>query len=429
MASVRSLVRGPESALIARGLGRSYGDAALNSDHGVLLTGKLNCFVEFDADSGELVCEAGVTLPEILQACAPQGWFLPVTPGTKYASVGGAIGADVHGKNHHVDGSISNHVSWVELLLADGNRVRCSREENSDLFWATMGGMGLTGVILQASLRMRPIETSYLKVDYTRTNGLEETMQFLEEEDDLYRYSVAWVDCLASGNSMGRAVLMRGNHCPRAELSASASDDPLVVKDRVLLSMPVDLPGFCLNSLSIKCMNSVYYRSFKKGRSRRVEHYDPFFYPLDLVNNWNRGYGKGGFLQYQCVFPPETAKDGLHTLLKRISDSGNGSFLAILKRFGEETGLISFPMQGYTLALDFPMRGESTLRFMEELDKIVLRHGGRLYLAKDSRMSAESLRQMYPKLEDWLKIKREVDPEGKFSSDLSRRLGLDGVSR
>ncbi len=414
-----------QSSLIARGLGRSYGDAALNAERGVLLTERLNCFLDFDPSSGKLTCEAGVTFPEILRVGLPQGWFPPVTPGTKYASIGGAIAADVHGKNHHVDGSFSNHVHWVDVLLADGSVVRCSNDENSELFWATAGGMGLTGVILRASLQLRPVETSYVEVDYFRTGSLEETMELLEKEDQYYSYSVAWIDCLAGGRSMGRSVLMRGNHCRKQDLPTKLAEEPLLVRDRTLVSLPVDLPGFVLNPLTIRCMNTLYYYLFDKGKSARIEHYDSFFYPLDAIGRWNRAYGKRGFLQYQCAFPPETSRAGLSELLGLISQSGNGSFLAVLKRFGEETGLISFPRPGFTLALDFPMRGESTLAFQDQLDQVVLKHGGRLYLAKDGRMSAETFRQMVPKLPEWLKIKSEVDPEGVFSSDLSRRLELD----
>jgi decaprenylphospho-beta-D-ribofuranose 2-oxidase len=334
----------------------------------------------------------------------------------------------VHGKNHHVDGSFSNHLQWIDLLLADKSIVRCSAEENSDLFWATVGGMGLTGVILRASLQLRPVETSYLRVDYLRTDGLAETMRHLEQEDHKYSYSVAWVDCLAAGNSMGRSVLMRGNHCTVDDLHAAVKRKPLLVKDRVLFSMPLDLPGFVLNPLTIRCMNACYYRLFDKGHSSKIEHYDPFFYPLDAISAWNRAYGKRGFLQYQCAFPPETAAAGLAEVLGRISKSGNGSFLAVLKRFGRETGLLSFPMPGFTLALDFPMKGAATLDFQDELDRAVLRHQGRLYLAKDARMSPETFRRMYPRLPQWQRIKREIDPDNLFSSDLSRRLELNGIA-
>lgn len=418
---------GPRTRL-ARGLGRSYGDAALNASNDVLLTERLDRFLSFDEENGLLVCEAGVSLLEIIHVCLPHGWFLPVTPGTKFAGVGGAVACDVHGKNHHKDGSLSQHVEWLELLLADGSRVRCSPSENSRLFWATAGGLGMTGIILEVGLRLRKVDSAFLKVDYCRSADLQQTMQLLEEEDAAYTYSVAWVDCMAGGRSLGRSVLMRANHCRATDLSPQLQKDPLSVRERSLLSVPFDLPGFFLNRFSIRGLNAVYYRSFKRGRSSRLEHYNPFFYPLDIVRSWNRAYGKRGFLQYQCVFPADSSEVGLEETLSKISASGNGSFLAVLKRFGPETGLISFPRAGYTLALDFPMRGEPMLAFLSELDEIVLRLGGRVYLAKDARLTAASFRRMYPRFPEWLAVKRQVDPGNRFASDLSRRLNLHGES-
>ncbi|MFQ5738645.1 MAG: FAD-binding protein [Acidobacteriota bacterium] len=416
-----------QSAYIGRGLGRSYGDAALNSGRGVILTERLNCFLQLDAEHGLVTCEAGVTLQELLQVCLPRGWFPPVTPGTKFVTLGGAIACDVHGKNHHQDGSLSHHVKWIDLLLADGRQVRCSRQDDSDLFWATLGGLGLTGIILSAQLQLRRVETSYLCVDYRRTENLDETLRLLEEEDEGYTYSVAWVDCLASGSSMGRAVLMRGNHCRRDHLDSKLAREPLLARCQSSFSLPMELPSFCLNSLAVRGFNSLYYRHFKKGHHRKVEHYDRFFYPLDAVRHWNRAYGRRGFLQYQCALPPETARAALLEILGRTSAGGNGSFLAVLKRFGQETGLISFPMSGYTLALDFPMRGEPILHFLDGLDDLVLRNRGRVYLGKDARLAAPVFRQMYPRLPEWQRVKKRVDPENLFSSDLSRRLRMGGA--
>ncbi len=413
--------------ILARGRGRSYGDAALNSNGGVLLTERLDRFLDFDPETGRLTCEAGVGLDEILRVCLPRGWFLPVTPGTKFVSIGGAVACDVHGKNHHRHGSLGRHLDWLELRLADGSVVRCSPDENADLFRATVGGLGLTGIILAVRLRMRRVETAYLAVDYYRSRQLEETMRLLEEEDDRYTYSVAWVDCLASGKNLGRSVLIRGDHCPLSELPERCRSRPLEVRDRKLGALPFEMPGFLLNRFSIRCLNGFYYRRFREGRSTRIEHYDPFFYPLDVLHHWNRAYGRRGFLQYQCCFPGETSADAMQAILERVSSSGQGSFLAVLKRFGDEdAGFLSFPRPGYTLALDFPMRGERVLALLEELDGMVVRWGGRVYLAKDARLSRENFERMYPDLDEWREIRRRVDPEGRFSSDLARRLGLSG---
>ncbi len=419
------LTRRPEDSYLTRGLGRSYGDAALNRGGGIILSRPFNRFLQFDRESGLLACEGGVSLEEIIEVCLPQGWFLPVTPGTKFATIGGAVACDVHGKNHHRDGTISRHIEWIEVLLADGTAKRCSTAEDSDLFRATVGGMGLTGIILAVGLRMRKVETAYVRVDYRRTRDLEETLLYLEEEDRNYTYSVAWVDCLARGARMGRGVLMGGNPASPQDLTGRQARDPLLVRNSHLFSLPVDLPGFVVGPASIRLFNSLYYRRFRRGKSSTVEHYDPFFYPLDKLGSWNRAYGKSGFLQYQFVLPPESARRGLRKVMEVLSDSGKGSFLAVLKRFGPDDGLICFPQAGYTLALDFAMRGASTLELLASLDGLVMDHGGRVYLAKDARLSGDHFRQMYPGFDEWLRLKEAFDPEGVFASDLSRRLGWE----
>ncbi len=414
---------GPLSRL-GRGLGRGYGDAGLNAGNEVIVSHRLNRFLDFDPATGDLTCEAGVSLAEIIEVFLPRGWFLPVTPGTRHATVAGCVAADVHGKNHHLEGSLSNHLQWVELALADGSLARCSKHENSELFWATVGGMGLTGLILSARLRLKPVETAFLRVDRHRSPELDETMRLMVEEDHNYLYSVAWIDCLAGGRALGRSVLFRGNHCRLGELDSTLRRSPLKSAPGKLFDLPVDLPSFVLNRLSIRLLNGFHYRLFKKGRTTKIQSFAPFFYPLDTVGSWNRAYGKRGFVQYQCVLPPETSAAALRQLLERISATGRGSFLAVLKRFGPESGLLSFPMPGFTLALDFPMEGPPLLAFLEELDQIVLHHQGRVYLAKDARLSPRSFRLMYPRFPDWLEIKRRVDPENRFASDLSRRLRL-----
>ena len=416
-----------EPQWLARGLGRSYGDAALNQGRAVLLTQRLDCFLDFNPDSGELVAEPGVSFDRIIELVLPRGWFLPVTPGTKFVTLGGAIACDVHGKNHHQDGSLGNHVQWLDLLLADGSEVRCSSHQNGDLFWATIGGMGLTGIILRACLTLKKVETAYLRVDYLRTRNLDETLRNLEEEDDQYVYSVAWVDCVAGGRKLGRGVLMRGNPCALTELPRRVANTPLLVKNRALAGVPLHLPSGLVNRHSCRLMNAVYYRLFKEGHSSAVEHYDPYFYPLDLLENWNRGYGKRGFLQHQCVLPDDDPTEGLRKILEAISQSQFGSFLVVLKRFGAGNRFLSFPRPGYTLALDFPMSGKGMLDFLDSLDRIVMEAGGRVYLAKDARLKPEYCRPMYPQLADWLEIKQRVDPENRFTSDLARRLGLEGA--
>ena len=428
MSRVGPIVGSPaEPHWLARGLGRSYGDAALNRDGAVLLTQRLDCFLDFDPDSGELVAEPGVSFDQIIELVLPRGWFPPVTPGTKFVTLGGAIACDVHGKNHHQDGSLANHVRWLDLLLADGSEVRCSSQQNGDLFWATTGGMGLTGIILRACLALKKVETAYTRVDYLRTRDLEETLRHLEEEDDQYAYSVAWVDCVARGRKLGRGVLMRGNPCSLAELPAGPAGAPLLVRNRVLASLPFHLPSGLLNRHTCRLMNAIYYRRFKRGHSSALEHYDPYFYPLDMLENWNRGYGKRGFLQHQCVLPADDPTEGLRKILESISQSRFGSFLVVLKRFGPGNRFLSFPRPGYTLALDFPMSGNDLLDFLDSLDRLVVEAGGRIYLAKDARLKPQYCPTMYPELPEWLEIKQRVDPENRFTSDLGRRLGLVGA--
>jgi decaprenylphospho-beta-D-ribofuranose 2-oxidase len=412
---------------LARGLGRSYGDAALNRQGGLLLMERLDRFLAFDSTTGRLRCESGVTISDILKVFVPRGWFLPVTPGTQYVTMGGALACDVHGKNHHKHGSLSAHVEEILLLRADGHRIRCSKRENSELFWATAGGLGLTGVIVELTLNLRPIASAFMKVDYDRTNDLDETMGWLEEQDDAYDYSVAWVDCLASGSKMGRGVLIRGNHAALEDLDEERKAAALAFQPARRWAVPFDLPGSLLNRHTVRAFNSIYYRRFPRRRSSVIVDLESFFYPLDSLLEWNRFYGKRGFVQFQCVLPFETSRSGLGLILQRLSQTGNVSFLAVLKRLGNQEGLLSFPFPGYTLAMDIPLAGSHLFDFLKELDQIVFSHGGRIYLAKDSRMSPEMVETMYPGLKEWRNIRKELDPGGLFSSDLCRRLHLRGV--
>lgn len=413
-------------SLIARGQGRSYGDAALNENGRVLLTERVNRMLDLDAVNGILRAEAGVTLAEILDVIVPRGWFLPVTPGTRFVSLGGCVAADVHGKNHHHDGSFGDHVLGIELILADGHHVQCSSGEQSELFWATVGGMGLTGIIGEVTLKLIPISSAYMQVQHHTAVNLEQMFQTLQDPAADDRYSVAWIDCLAQGGQLGRGVVMCGHHANAAELPEDygAAFSRQVARNRAI---PFDVPAWVLNPFSIGAFNALYYRREGNKRQPFLSGYENYFYPLDGIGQWNRLYGKRGFVQYQCVIPEPAAYDGMRALLQTLSASRRPSFLAVLKRFGAQgRGLLSFPMPGYTLALDLPIRDEGLFTLLNKLDEIVLQHGGRVYLAKDARLSAESFRAMYPRYTAWLKVKKAVDLEGKFSSSLSRRLDIGG---
>ncbi|WP_227936384.1 FAD-binding oxidoreductase [Alkalihalobacillus deserti] len=407
---------------ISRGLGRSYGDTALNKQGGIITNTRFNRFLYFDEQSQVLECEAGVTFREIIELFLPRGYALPVTPGTKYVTVGGAIANDVHGKNHHKDGSISNHILDIKLLTSSGEIMTCSRQENQDLFRATIGGIGLTGIILSSRIKLMKVESSFISVDYKKAAHLDEAIDILNETDELYQYSVAWIDCLSRNRTMGRSVLMLGNHASKGQVEYN---EPLSLKNRRKLKVPFNLPTFVLNPYSIKAFNSFYYRRFKNTSGVLVD-YDSFFYPLDVILSWNRIYGKTGFIQYQVVFPLEMSRQGLTKLLEKLSRARCCSFLGVLKRFGENgNGLLSFPRKGYTLALDIPFRGgERLLTFIRELDELVLGYGGVLYLAKDSLMTPSTFAMMYPELSAFQEIKAKIDPDGLFSSSMARRLNI-----
>jgi FAD/FMN-containing dehydrogenase len=398
--------------LIARGLGRSYGDSSLST--AMLDTCYLDHFLSFDADSGLVACSAGVTLDDILRIFVPKGWFLPVTPGTRYVTVGGAIAGDVHGKNHHVEGCFSDHVVGMELLLGNGERLMASPETNEDLFHATCGGMGLTGVIVSATIRLKPIRSSTIKQTTIKTPDLDTVLAAFEEHHTA-TYSVAWIDCLAKGKHLGRSLLMLGEH---------AEEGGLRVWKKKPVPVPVDLPGFLMNQLTVKTFNTLYYGRVRKMKQESEIPYTPFFYPLDALDQWNRLYGKGGFVQYQFVLPKSSGIQGLQRILERIANSGKASFLAVLKVFGAENrNHLSFPMEGYTLALDF--KAEPTLfKLLEELDHLVVEYGGRINLTKDARMNADVFQAGYPRLQEFEAVREKYHARGKFCSLQSKRLGL-----
>ncbi len=416
------LASGGEPSYIARGLGRSYGDAALNKDGGVISFERLNRLIAFDPETDVLECEAGVTFAEILDCFLPRGYFLPVTPGTKFVTLGGAIAHDVHGKNHHRAGTISNFVLDFRLQTPQGDVITCSREQNPDVFWATVGGAGLTGLLLTARLRLQRVETAYVLVDFLKVNHFEDAIAAMAESDHLYEFSVAWIDCLARGKALGRSVLMRANPAKRSDLPSN-SGDPLRLRRRSGHSLPFDFPPGFLNSFTVGAFNNLFYR-LHRTISGRLADIDSFFYPLDSIRNWNRMYGRRGFVQYQLVFPLETSRTGLAEVLERVSASGRGSFLGVLKRFGSaNAGLLSFPFPGYTLALDLPV-SDGLVPFLSGLDEVVLRHGGRLYLAKDAVTAADSFAAMYPRLDEFRAVKARLDPKNRLSSSQARRVGI-----
>lgn len=406
--------------LIARGNGRSYGDAALQPAATLSLLPS-DRIIAFDETTGLLTCEAGLLLSDIIDLFLPRGWFPPVTPGTKFVTIGGMIAADVHGKNHHQHGGFGRHVDSFQLALASGQVVTCSRDENPGLFTATCGGMGLTGVILTATFRLRRVGSRYISQQTVRAPDLDAAME-LFETNRTATYTVAWIDCLASGSARGRSIFAMGEHAGPGELNdvqrAAPFDNPA---PRQAKSIPVDFPALALNRFSVRAFNALYYRLPRAAHS--IVDYDPFFYPLDALHNWNRIYGKRGFLQYQCVLPKESSRAGLLELLEIIGSAGMGSFLAVLKLLGAGDFPLSFAMEGYTLALDFPYSDGLQL-LLDRLDAVTDAHGGRVYLAKDARLSPHSLAHGYPQLDRFRQLRQQADPAQKFSSLLSERLGL-----
>ncbi|MBF0308718.1 MAG: FAD-binding oxidoreductase [Magnetococcales bacterium] len=421
-AELASFLEG-DGPLIARGLGRCYGDASLQRR--ILSMTGCNRFLAFDEETGELTCEAGLSLDEIVRVLLPRGWFLPVTPGTRFVTVGGAIASDVHGKNHHLAGTFGDAVSRLELMDAAGRIHVCSPTENRDLFMATRGGMGLTGLILRASFRLIRVETAYIRQEVVRAPDLDGIMRLFEESAS-WTYSVAWIDCLAGGASLGRSVLMRGEHARRAELpDAARLRQPLMPPPRRKLTVPFNLPALLLNPWTVQAFNAVYYRKAPGLPHMGLIDYDAFFYPLDAIHHWNRIYGARGFTQYQCVLPKAASHDALVRILHKIHRSHQGSFLAVLKLFGQPRAEapLSFPREGYTLALDFAMQPKLA-PLLAALDEEVLAAGGRLYLAKDARQSAATFAAGYPELEAFRVLKRRIDPEARFHSLQSQRLEI-----
>jgi decaprenylphospho-beta-D-ribofuranose 2-oxidase len=414
----------PHRGVIARGLGRSYGDPATNAGGVVLDCTTLQGLRSADFTTGTVVVDAGTSIDDLLRTFVPLGWFVPVTPGTRFVTVGGAIASDIHGKNHHVAGSFARHVPALTLALPDGTVRRIGPDDDAELFWATAGGMGLTGVILDATVRMVPIGSSRLLVDTERTRDLEDCLARMDEGDHRYTYSVAWIDCLAQGASLGRSVLTRGDWAAPGQLPSRLRSDPLRYAPSQRLAAPPVVPSALLNRWSVAAFNEAWYRRAPRERRGEVQAIPTFFHPLDGVAGWNHLYGRRGFLQHQFVVP-FGAEETLRTIISRLAASRCASFLAVLKRFGPGTpGPLSFPMEGWSLALDIPVGDAELSALLDAVDDLVVEAGGRLYLAKDSRMRPELLDVMYPRLDEFRKLRAAVDPAGILQSDQSRRLGL-----
>jgi decaprenylphospho-beta-D-ribofuranose 2-oxidase len=413
-------------SIIARGAGRSYGDSALAET--LVSTRYLDNFSSLTtSDHGHTVlrCASGMSLEKVLETIIPKGLFLPVLPGAKAVTVGGAIAADVHGKNHHIDGSFCDHVESMQVLLATGEIINCNRNAYSELFHATCGGMGLTGIILDAAIKLVPMPSLDIAQRTLVADNLQDCMELMDEHHES-KYSVAWIDCLASGAAQGRSALYLGEHVDEKdarEKSKSGRKGLRAIK-RSELKIPFDAPSFLLNKYTMMGFNSAYYALQKNRIAPKRIDYDAFFFPLERLRNWNRLYGSKGFLQYQLAVPPESAYACVSAVLSCASQAGKGSFLSVLKKFGKaNNNLLSFPIEGYTLALDFKYE-DSLFPLLDKLDAIVLAHGGRLYLAKDARMSKACFRQSYAQWERFAELKQKLDPRGQFSSLQSRRLGL-----
>ena len=410
-----------DGPLIPRGNGRSYGDSALNTAS-TLSTARLNHMLSFDADTAVLACESGVLLAEILDVFVPRGYFPPVTPGTKHVSVGGMIAADVHGKNHHVAGSFGRHVLWMDVMVGSGEVVRCAVDENAELFRHTIGGMGLTGVILRAAFKLIPVESAFMRSETQAAGTLDQVMEIVEDSAS-WTYSVAWIDCSVAGPALGRSIFYRGEHCRLGELTGLNRASPYRTVKRKTRIVPVSLPGWGFNRWTMKALNALYYRRERARSGVKIVDYDSFFYPLDALGEWFRLYGRGGFLQYQCVLPKDQSREGLARILAAVAGSGLASPLSVLKLFGPQEGVLSFPMEGYTLALDFPARPR-VFDLLDRLDGIVADHGGHLYLAKDSRMAAAVFKNTQPNVKQFTDFREAQSSIAHFASHQSERLEL-----
>jgi len=417
--TVRALMG--EGGVIARGNGRAYGDSAMGAAATLDLR-RMNRMLSFDAQAGFLVAEAGVLLGDVIATFLHRGWFPWVTPGTKFVTLGGAIAADVHGKNHHRDGAFGACVDWIDVMGADGEIRRASRTGNADLFAWTLGGMGLTGVILRAAIRLRPVQSGWIAQTTLPAQNLTEAMEAFEAANDA-SYSVAWIDCLASGAALGRSLVMTGEHAQADDLPQGRQRHPYRTPRKRRLSVPFDAPAMALNRFSVRAFNALYWKRALRAPRKALVDWDSYFYPLDAILGWNRIYGRRGFVQFQCALPLDASEAGLRALLSETAAGGQGSFLAVLKRFGPQESRFSFPMAGYTLALDFPANAR-TLALLDRLDAIAVDHGGRFYLAKDARMSAATLHRADPRAAEFRAMRQETGCDRAFASAQSERVLL-----
>lgn len=398
------------SKYLAFGNGKSYGDVCLNEDGILIDTKYLNHIISFDSNTGIIECEAGILLSDILEFIVPKKFFLPVTPGTKFISLGGAIANDIHGKNHHSMGNFGNHVLSFELLKSDGKIYHCSKDSNQNLFFATIGGLGLTGIILSAKFKCISIETPFINLESIKFSNLDEFF-ILNEESKNYTYTVSWVDCTSKGNSLGRGIYLRGEHTLERELKGKEKE---IIDSR----LPFPIEWRVINNTSTVLFNKLFYNKQIKKYKSEIVHYNPYFYPLDGVTNWNNAYGKKGFLQYQFVVPEEN-KSVFEEIFKIIVNSGLSSFLTVLKTFGEipSLGMLSFPKKGITMAIDFSLSNKNVFKLLKELDKLVIESGGRVYPAKDARMQGSDFFKFYPNFKEF---KAHIDES--FSSSFLRRI-------
>jgi decaprenylphospho-beta-D-ribofuranose 2-oxidase len=404
---------------IARGNARSYGDSAISPSNTIHMK-HFNRMLAFDVERGQLIAEAGVMLADIIDTFIKQGWFPSVTPGTKFVTIGGMIAADVHGKNHHKDGSFGGYIDWIDILVGDGSIKRCSNAENTELFNWTIGGMGLTGVILRAAIRLRRVPSAWIKKHTIVADNIAHVIEIFERSDSA-TYSVAWIDCLQKGSALGRSIVMLGEHAELIDVPPKFREVPMSIANKSKKNILFNFPNWILNKYSARLFNALYYWLAKRGPKMQIISWDDYFYPLDSVLGWNKIYGRRGFAQFQCVIPLQNSEKGISEILTEISKANVGSFLAVLKRFGEQASNFSFPMKGYTLALDFPIN-KKTLLLMNRLDRITLKHNGRFYLAKDGRMSQEVFKKSEHRAEAYREFRRKNSTGEIFTSSQSKRL-------
>lgn len=410
-----------KGTLIARGNGRAYGDSSINEKTTINMR-YFNHILSFDEKYGVLEVEAGLLLKDVIDTFLPRGWFPYVTPGSKFVTIGGLIAADVHGKNHHKEGSFRNFVEWFDLINSKGEIIRCSKNENSDLFEWTIGGMGLTGIIIRAAIKLRPVETCWIKQKTLVAKNIDQTFEIFEKNKNS-TYSVGWINSTKNKTNIGQSLVILGEHALIKDLNGKHNSNPLKQTSKKKKNIPFYFPNWFLNKIFINLFNYIYYLIGKNSLKEKIVYWDDYFYPLDNILGWNKIYGRKGFVQYQCVIPLEKSKEGLIELLKEIDKSKIRSFLSVIKRFGKQESNFSFPMEGYTIALDFPVNKE-TLSLLDKLDKITLKYGGRFYLAKDSRMKKEVFKKSDKRVQDYINFRNENRCNKNFVSSQSTRLEL-----